>query len=104
MGRELVWRGGQNNDKRDAVDIRNATLLRGGSRTLGAVIVMSALTVGIAQAQNPITGPSGSSRSGIQTVITQKRDELQRPIGASRQRSQHQQRAAKNPDVHSSDR
>jgi hypothetical protein len=87
------------------MDIRNPTLILDGSRTLGAIIVVSALTAGIAQAQNPITAPSNSSRSGIQSVITQKRDELQRPVRPGQQRSQqHQQRAAKNSDVHSSDR
>jgi hypothetical protein len=88
------------------VDIRNnlATSLRGGSRTLGAVIAMSVLIAGIARAQNAITAPTNSSLSGIQSVITQKRDELQRPMGPSQQRSQHTQRAAKNPGVHSSDR
>jgi hypothetical protein len=88
------------------VDIRNdlAASLRGGGRTLGAVIVMSVLLAGIAQAQNAITAPTNSSLSGIQSIITQKRDDLQRPMGTGQQRSQHQQRAAKSPGVHSSDR
>jgi hypothetical protein len=86
------------------MDIRNPMLLLDGSCMLGAIILASALTAGIAQAQNAITVPSNSSRFGIQSVITQKRDELQRPVGPGQQRSQHQQRAAKNPDTHSSDR
>ncbi len=88
------------------MDVRNdlTTLFRGGSRTLSAVMVVSVLTVGIAQAQNAITAPSRNSQSGIQSIITQKRDELQRPMGPSQQRSQHHQRAAKNPDLNSSDR
>lgn len=74
------------------------------SRVLGAIIVASTLTVGIARAQTAITAPTRNSQSGIQSIITQKRDELQRQVPASRQRPQHQQRAAKNPDAHSSDR
>jgi hypothetical protein len=50
--------------KGDAVGIRTAAILWGGRRTLGAVIVVSALTVGIAQAQNVIAAPTTARGPG----------------------------------------
>jgi hypothetical protein len=86
------------------VEIRNAKLLQSGSRTLAAVIVASALTVGIAQAQNVTTAPSNSSRSGIQSVITQTRDSLQRRTSANQPKSQQQHSRTKTLVDPSSDR
>lgn len=87
------------------MSIKNAALLRDGRRTLGAVIVVSALTAGMAQAQNVITAPSNSSRSGVQSVITQTRDSLQYRNSAHQQKkSQPQQSRTTTPVVPSSDR
>jgi hypothetical protein len=86
------------------VDIKNAILPRGASCTLAAVIVVSALTVGIAHAQNVITAPSNSSRSGVQSAITQTRDSLQRRASANQTKSQQQQSRTKTPVVPSYDR
>jgi hypothetical protein len=59
-------------------------------RTLWAFVMASA-TVGSAQAQNAITAPSNASRSGIQSVITQRRDSLQRRMSTDQPQLQHEQ-------------
>lgn len=69
-------------------------------RMLGMVVIVSAVTIGTAQAQNTATAPSRTSQSGIQSVITNTRDAAQRRIRAARLWSQHQQLRATKPDPH----
>ena len=47
-------------------------------RTLCVFVVGLALAGATAQAQNPVTAPTTNSQSGVQSVITQTRDSLQR--------------------------
>lgn len=78
--------------------------LSGRSRTLGVLLIASGITVATAQAQSTLTAPSNTSRSGIQSVITQRRDALQRGKSTESPRSPHQQSAIKKPVVPSTDR
>jgi hypothetical protein len=73
----------------------------GGGSIIRPAILMTALimTIGPAQAQNATTTSSHTSLSGIQSVITQARDSLQRQARAVKLRLQHKQPPATNPDV-----
>jgi hypothetical protein len=75
-----------------------AARLTGVGRMLGMLVIVSAATISTAQAQNATTAPSRASQSGIQSVITNTRDAVQRRIWAVRLRSQHQQLPATKPD------
>ena len=77
-------------------------------RTLCVLVVGLALTAVTAQAQNPITAPTTNSESGVQSVITQTRDSLQRRMSTGKpqpqdQQPQQPQLPVKNPDPSSSD-
>ena len=82
------------------MDIRTylATRLAGVGSTLGVLVIVSSVTVGTALAQNAATAPSRASQSGIQSVITQTRDSLQRRIRKVHLWSQHQQLRTTKPD------
>ena len=75
-----------------------AARLPGVGRMLGMLVIVSAVTIGTAQAQSAATAPSRASQSGIQSVITNTRDAVQRRIRAARLWSQHQQPRATKPD------
>jgi hypothetical protein len=75
-----------------------AARLTGVGRMLGMLVIVSAVTIGTAQAQNAATAPSRASQSGIQSAITNTRDSLQRRIRAARLWSQQQQLRATKPD------
>jgi hypothetical protein len=91
---------------RIAINIRThlTTRLSGGTHMLRVLFIASAATVGTAQAQSPITTPSHSSQSGVQSVITHIRDSLQHRLSARKPRSQNRQPQALKPDTGSSDR
>jgi len=77
-------------------------------RTLCVVVVGLALAGASAQAQNPVTAPTTNSESGVQSVITQTRDSLQRRMSTGKpqpqdQQPQQPQLPVKNPDPSSSD-
>ncbi len=83
------------------MDIRNylATRLAGVRRMLGLLVVASVVMIGTARAQNAATTSNHASVSGIQSVITQTRDLVQRRMRAVQLRSQHQPLPATNPDA-----
>ena len=77
-------------------------------RTLCVFAVGLALAGATAQAQNPVTAPTTNSQSGVQSVITQTRDSLQRRMSTGKpqpqdQQPQQPQLPVKNPDSGSSD-
>lgn len=74
-----------------------AARLTGVGRMLGMLVIVSAVAIGTAQAQNAATASSRASQSGIQSEITNTRDAVQRRIRAARLRSQHQQLPATKP-------
>ena len=70
-----------------------------------AFIVAAFAAAGAAAlAQNVITAPSNTSRSGVQTVITQTRDAQQRRTATTGPQQSHHQPAAKDSAPNSSDR
>ena len=83
------------------MDIRNylATRLAGVRSMLGLLVIASVVMIGTAQAQNAVTTSNHASVSGIQSVITQTRDSVQRRMRAVQPRSQHQPLAATNPNA-----
>jgi hypothetical protein len=86
---------------RIAMDIRIhlAKRLTGISSMLAVIMMAMAVTIGTGQAQSAATTSSHASLSGIQSVITQARDSLQRRMRAAQQRFQRKQPAATNPDA-----
>jgi hypothetical protein len=77
-------------------------LLRAGL-IVAAIVAAFAVTAATALAQNTVMAPSNTSRSGVQSVITQTRDSLQRQILAGEQQPQHHRSTTKKRVVHSSD-
>jgi hypothetical protein len=71
--------------------------------TLQMIVTASAVTATAALAQNTIMAPSNTSRSGVQSVITQNRDSFQRQILTGDQQPQRDRSTKKNRVVHSSD-
>jgi hypothetical protein len=76
-----------------------ARRLTGGSSRPAALMTALIITIGTAQAQSATTTSSHTSLSGIQSVITQARDSLQRQARAVKLRLQHKQPPATNPDA-----
>jgi hypothetical protein len=76
-----------------------ATRLAGVGSTLVALVMTSAITIGVAQAQNPATTANHASLSGIQSVITHTRDALQRRMRAVQLWSQRRQFPVTKPDA-----
>jgi len=77
-------------------------------RTLCVLVVGLALTGATAQAQKPVTAPTTNSQSGVQSVITQTRDSLQRRMSTGKpqpqdHRPKQPQLPVKNPDSGSFD-
>jgi hypothetical protein len=66
---------------------------------LGLLVIASVVMIGTAQAQNAATTSNHASVSGVQSVITQTRDSVQRRMRAVQLRSQHQPLPATNPDA-----
>jgi len=78
------------------------------ARLLAVLSVIFVLAAGaIAKAQSPITAPTNNSERGLQSVITQSRDSLQRRMSTGKPQQQdqsvQQQHAVKKPDLQSSD-
>ena len=77
-------------------------------RTLGVLIIGPGLMIATAQAQNRVTAPTTNSQSGVQSVITQTRNSLQRRMSTGKpepqdQQPQQRQLPVKTPNVGSSD-
>ena len=76
-----------------------AKRLTGGSSSLALLLTALIFTIGPVQGQSATTTSSHASLSGIQSVITQTRDSLQRRARAVKLRLQHKQPPATNPDI-----
>ncbi len=72
--------------------------------TLLVLVTACVATIASALAQNTVTAPSNTSRSGVQSVITQTRDSLQRRKPTGQQPQLRQRRSGtKDQAGHSSD-
>lgn len=76
-----------------------ATRLVGVGSILGVLVMASVVTFGAVRAQNAATTASRASLSGVQSVITQTRDSVQRRTRAVKLWAQRHQPRATKPDA-----